>query len=165
MSEEQGKPTGNPRDLVSVIIFFIMLIVILTVIVSVLGEGGTTVEPLSWSYNAAKDDIQNAVTADQTDHNELIPTLSSTYTNANCSNCSVINISASLVENDGLLASTPDGLHLSASGNDNCGGNASLGCVNGWHYIWLVDDDGEVFSYCAGAGCTTNNSGYQDVWP
>jgi hypothetical protein len=87
------------------------------------------------------------------------------YSNANCSECYVINISALLIANGGLLRETPENCRLSATGNDNCGGNASLGCSTDASYIWLVDADGNVFSYCAGAGCATNNSGYQDVWP
>jgi hypothetical protein len=143
--------------------FVFILGIVLIFVVAVLG--GEPTPSKSAAYRMIKDEIQNAVTAYQTDHNELIPTLSSIYTNADCSACSVINISALLTAHGGTLRDAPDGLNLSASGNDNCGGNTSLGCVNGWHYIWIVDAEVNVFSYCAGAGCTTNNSDYQDVWP
>ncbi len=149
-------------------IFLVILIAIVIIIVLVSPEGGCfdCDGGLVYSaYNTAKDEIQNAVTAYQTDHNKLIPTLSGIYTNANCSNCNVINISALVVANGGILREAPDGLNLSASGNDNCGGDADLGCSNGSSYIWIVNTYGVAFTYCAGAGCTTNNSGYQDVWP
>jgi hypothetical protein len=161
------KPTGNPRDLRSVIMFFIMLIAIVSVLLLFVLDktDGVTIEPLVWSYNQNKAELQNAVTGYATDHNGSLPTLNGIYTNANCSNCNVINISALVVANDGMLRLAPDGLHLSPSGNDNCGGNASLGCSSEGSYIWLVDTNGSVYSYCAGTKCPTNNSGYQDVWP
>ena len=117
------------------------------------------------AYTTEHEQIQNAVADYSAKHNGALPALNSTYTNANCSNCSVINISALLVENGGMLRMAPDGLNLSANGNDNCGGNASLGCKKESSYIWLVNSAGDVYSYCAGTKCLTNNSGYQDVWP
>jgi len=34
------------------------------------------------------------------------------------------------------------------------------------HYIWLVDENGNVCSVCVGDDCWANNeSGYQGVWP
>ena len=124
-------------------------------------------EPQLPPWQAAQEQIQSAVTAYQANpsYNGLLPILNATYTNANCSNCSVINISTLLAANDGILRSAPAGLNLSASGNDNCGGNASLGCSNEGSYIWLVNSNGDVYSYCARAQCMTNNSGYQGVWP
>ncbi len=41
-------------------------------------------------------------------------------------------------------------------------------CTNPYsgHYIWLVDDGGNVCSVCVGDDCRANNeSGYQGVWP
>jgi hypothetical protein len=41
-------------------------------------------------------------------------------------------------------------------------------CTNPFqgHYIWLVDDFGNVCSVCGGDDCWANNeSGYQGVWP
>ena len=119
-------------------------------------------------YLTVQDQIQNAVTAYAADHEGAIPTLKGTYSNANCSSCKMVNMSALLVINNGLLRSCPDGLWKGNSSNDdNCdatGGNIS-GCSNSNHYIWLVDNYGTVYSYCKGSGCKTNNSGYQSVWP
>jgi hypothetical protein len=117
------------------------------------------------AYFVTKDKIQNAVTYYAESHNQSLPILNGTYTNSNCSNCHVLNVSALITANGGLLRTYPDGLSLSASDNDNCGGNASLGCSSESSYIWIVGDNGVVYSFCAGAGCTTNNSDYQDVWP
>jgi len=41
-------------------------------------------------------------------------------------------------------------------------------CTNPYqgHYVWLVDDNGNVCSVCIGDDCWANNeSGYQGVWP
>ena len=158
-------PTGNLDDLISVIKASIMFIVILSVILFISDKYSIEKPPYWRAYDINKADVQNTVTAYQTDHNASLPILNGTYTNVDCSNCSVINISALLVVNGGLLHEAPDGLYLSTGGNDNCGGNVSLGCSTDASYIWIVNNDGVVVSYCAGAGCTTNNSGYQDVWP
>ena len=121
--------------------------------------------PRDAAYSVTADELQNAVFAYASDHNGSFPILNSTYTNICCQNCSVINISAVLVVNGGLLRMAPDSCHLSAIGNDNCCGNASLGCSNYSSYIWLVNNNGSIFSYCAGSGCVTNNTCYQGVYP
>jgi hypothetical protein len=172
MSEEQEKPKRTWYKNWRAVLAWCSVIFIVSLIVSVLviyfnmvtGKQFATTDGGS-AYPTAREQMQNAITAYQANNNNSLPILSGTYTNANCSNCSVINMSALLTANGGVLRMAPDCLNLSASGNDNCGGNASLGCVNGSHYIWIVDTSGEVFSYCTGAGCATNNSGYQGVWP
>lgn len=165
MSEEQGKQKlkwyKNWWNYLFLLIF-VLLITLLCVrpmghIENGPGPGG--------QYHTISDELKNAVAQYATDHDGALPILNGTYTNDDCSNCSVINISALLIANGGLLREVPHNCNLSASGNDNCGGDASLGCRNESSYFWLVDTNGSVFSYCAGAGCTTNNSGYQDVWP
>ncbi|MFA5055036.1 MAG: hypothetical protein WC562_02540 [Dehalococcoidia bacterium] len=117
------------------------------------------------AYNTVSDELKNAVAQYASDRNGSLPILSGTYINADCLNCPVINISALLTANGGLLAEVPQSCNLSTSGNDNCRGDTNLGCSNEGSYIWIADTYGNVFSYCAGAECTTNNSGYQDVWP
>jgi type II secretory pathway pseudopilin PulG len=148
MSEEQGKPTGNRSDLRSLIVFAIILIAILSALGFFVSDSGWQESPQKPNaYMIVHAELQNAVTGYATDHNRLLPILNGTCTNAECSNCSVIDISALLVANGGLMREAPDGLNLSARGNDNCDGNASLGCRNGSSYIWVVDSNGSVFSY------------------
>jgi len=131
------------------------------------------------SYNGFKDDIQNAVGWYMTENNGALPTLSGIYTNANCSNCNVINISAFLRANGGLVQEVPDGTWQGpGASDDNCdaAGKSISGCSASNHYIWIVDTHGDphgiwgdpygnVYSYCIGDNCTSNNSGYQGVWP
>jgi len=60
---------------------------------------------------------------------------------------------------DALLLSCADTTH------DNC----ELGpcsCNTNAHYVWLVDDELNVYSTCVGSDCADNNEdGYQGVWP
>ena len=60
---------------------------------------------------------------------------------------------------EALLLSCADTAH------DNC----ELGpcsCNADAHYIWLVDDQLDVYSTCVGGDCADNNEdGYQGVWP
>ncbi len=142
-----------------------------TVVVPELTSRGVSFYHEGWGFDVnlfgiAKDDIQDAVTSYMICHNMSIPTLSGIYTNADCSTCSVVNMSALLIPNGGILRETPDGCYLSSSAcMDNCNNNQSLGCKPANHYIWIVDNSGTVYSYCTGASCKTNNSGYQNVWP
>ena len=166
MSEEQRKPKKKWYRKRSVIAELLILLVVFVIAVFIyLLRGEVPYAPHDRAYLVTKDELQNAVAYYRDANDESLPILSFAYTNAECLNCHVLNISALITANGGLLQNYPDGLNLSASGNDNCGGNASLGCSPDASYIWIVDNDGNVFSYCAGAGCATNNSGYQDVWP
>lgn len=165
MSEEQEKPKLKWYKVRYRVIVLIVLLCGIGAWLTVMSIGGCLWTPRSAVWKTAREQIQNAVINYSETHNQSLPTLNYAYTNANCSNCSVINISALVVTNGGALRTFPDGLNLSASGNDNCGGNASLGCKQEYSYIWLVNSDGDVYSYCAGNKCLANNSGYQDVWP
>jgi len=166
LSEEQKKSAKrwftNRRVIFALrFIIFCIIIAIVIYIVATQDQFGSTGH--TWDERTAP--IQDAVKQYQSAHNGTLPVLNGTYTNANCSQCNVLNISALLLANGGTLRVAPDGLNLSASGNDNCSGNSSLGCSNNSSYIWIVDSHGKVFSYCAGPYCSSNNSGYQGVWP
>ena len=168
MSEEQEKPKRKWYKSWSNILGIAVIVMIICGILAYIIISATStsyVDPISFAYSTAREQIQNAVTAYQANNNNSLPILSGTYTNANCSNCSVINISALLTANGGMMRMAPDGLNLSASGNDNCGGNSSLGCKKGNSYIWLVDSGGSVYSTCVGKDCTSNCTSYQGVWP
>ena len=163
MSEEQKQRNKSCWGLLFWL--FVVLLIVLASYIFWYANSGLPPDRKENVWNVARDDIMNAVANYAADHNGSFPILSGTYTNADCSDCSVINISALLHTNGGILYDYPDSLHLSTNGNDNCGGNASQGCRNDSSYIWIVDTQWNVFSYCAGGGCTTNNSGYQGVYP
>jgi hypothetical protein len=165
MSEEQRKPAKKwHKKRINIFIFVLLLLACVTITLIVLLRG----QPDGTCYSAwctVRNQIQYSVNAYAENHSGALPTLSGSYTNANCSSCHAVNMSTLLRVNGGVMRNAPPGLNLSTSGNDNCGGNASLGCVNGGHYIWIVDKKGIVYSYCAGYGCPCNNSGPQGVWP
>ena len=168
MSENQEKPKKKWHKSWSFIVagLAIIAIIISLLVVWVVGNQYGTCCDHGW--NTARSAMVQAVGAYASTNQGALPTLTDTYTNANCSNCSVVNMSALLTTTNptsGTLRAVPDGTYASGSGNDNCGGNASLGCKKDNSYIWLVNSAGDVYSYCAGAKCKTNNSGYQDVWP
>ena len=169
MSEEQERPKRKwykGRSTIPLLAFIaIICALVFLVVTKIVSTGSGTDVGRQAPYNTAREQMQNAVTAYGAWHNGSLPILNGTYTNANCSNCSVINISTLLTTNGGMMRMAPDGLNLSARGNDNCGGNASLGCKKGSHYIWIVDANGDVYSTCVGKDCASNNSGYQGVWP
>jgi hypothetical protein len=170
MSEEQEKPklNGNiiPSSGVSKIALLITIFVVLVIAAIGIMSIGGNLHPANYvPYNDSKDKIQNAVTTYKNNYSGNLPIMNCTYTNDNCSQCKVINMSALLTANGGTLQHIPDGLNLDSKDNDNCGGDASLGCNNRYSYIWIVNSSGTVFSYCAGVNCQSNDSGYQGTWP
>jgi len=168
MNEAQEKPKIKWYKKWQFIIVVILLIAAIGYVLalSLQGQIGTCPPP---SYEGIKANIQNAVAAFWSDNQgSALPILSDTYTNANCSNCNVINMSALLIENGGILKDIPDGTWQGpGTTDDNCDSSAAhiSGCSTSNHYVWLVDTDGRVYSYCMGDDCTANNSGYQDIWP
>ena len=168
MQEAQEKPQKKWYRKWQFIIVIVLLIAAIgcVLVLSLQGQIGTSPPP---SYNGIQDDIQNAIAQFLADNQGVsLPVLSCTYSNANCSDCNVINMSAMLIENGGILREVPNGTWQGTGAmDDNCDSLAGqiTGCSASNHYIWLVDTDGRVYSYCTGDDCTSNNSGYQDVWP
>ena len=165
MNEEQGKPKKWYKQWP--FIFTISLVLLITCGIPVFATmyGGRTWPPATQAtYNSIKENLQSAVTAYSESRDGPPPTFNGTYTNANCSQCKVVDINALLVTNGGFLFDVPAGLALVGADMDNCNGR-SIGCANDHHYIWIVDANGSVYSTCVGKGCETNNSGYQGVWP
>jgi preprotein translocase subunit SecY len=165
MSEEQEKPKQKWNKNWPGVLFVLFLVCLIAFAIISATRGQNEVM-ITYSYDTAREQIQNAVTAYSVNNSGAIPVLNGTYSMTNCSNCHVVNMSALLAANGGTLRAVPSGVYANATdSNDNCGSNASLGCKNGSSYIWIVDTNGTTYSYCAGAKCQTNNSGYQGVWP
>jgi hypothetical protein len=118
------------------------------------------------AYTVSKEEIGTAITAYSSNSKSPgeVPTLDGKYSVLG-TNYSVVDFSILL--NNGVMEHMPTGLYLSGiAGYDNCNGNASLGCKDKNHYVWLVDSIGNVYSVCQGTGCASYNvSGYQGVWP
>jgi hypothetical protein len=115
-------------------------------------------------YNYNKDNLQAAVKAYQDKNMRELPTINGTVA-INGSDYRIVNACALLASQGGKLTHVPDGsASINGSDNDNC--DAGCGeCSKYASYIWAVDANGSVYSICVGAGCQTNNSGYQGVWP
>ena len=110
------------------------------------GSGGQ-----SSAYNNVKDELQNAVTAYATEHQGTFP----------CDTYGVIDMSALLTSNGGLLHQIPAGTRQT-----NCAAGGASGCSDNNHYTWLLTSTGIVYSSCVGSDCNSNDaSGYQGVWP
>jgi type II secretory pathway pseudopilin PulG len=153
------------------------IIIIILVGVVALVVGGSFGAAQSNAYDTAKHDIQNAVVAYATANQGDLPYNTSVTmgVNANCSSCYILNMSALLTINDGMLRKIPDGC-LKYGGADNCDGvpaaqtTAYDTCNTDNHYIWGADANGNVYSFCENGTitdklCLSNNSGYQGVWP
>ena len=164
LAQTHPRKSKGGFTLIEVLVVIVILAILAGVIV--MAVGGVFGNARESAYTECKEQIQKSVTAYAANKASLLPTLTGNYTNAECQNCKVVDLNALLTANDGMLRQAPTGLNLSADKNDNCGGNASLGCKSGSSYIWIVNSDGTVFSYCAKPGISgTNNSGYQNVWP
>ena len=172
MNEAQEKPKKKWHKIrPKIVVLLILACAITAIVVLLLGQhdnNAYTCYPVGSAYCAVKEDVQRAVTNYSETHNSSLPTLSGTYTNANCSACHIVNMSAMLVANGSFLRQVTDGTWQGPSTtDDNCDSLAGhiSGCSASNHYIWIVDNSGTVYSYCVGAGCETNNSGKQDIWP
>ena len=115
-------------------------------------------------YNTVLPQIQNAVTAYMVETmGELPPTVGTVTVDGQTYD--IFDI-CSLVGEDELLRTLPDGCaEVSGAGNDNCD-MGSCECDSSAHYVWVVDDVGNVYSTCRGRICDANNAdGFQGVWP
>jgi prepilin-type N-terminal cleavage/methylation domain-containing protein len=168
-------------------LLIVMVILAILAGVVVMAVGGVFGTAKSSAYNSVKDDVQNAVTGYATDHQGNFPINSSgteylMVGNTNCSTCYIINMSALLVANGGMLRQLPDGLAAAgtaanANSHNNCyGGAGATTCSAANHYTWGATTSGIVFSRCDANtvgdvktctlnGVTNNDSGYRGVWP
>jgi len=140
----------------------------------VMAVGGVYGVPKQKAYDTILPQIQNAVTAYFVNHNGLFPPCEGTITVKLGSygyevDCHIFDI-CSIVDNEMLLR-VPDGCYGDA-GETNT--NFYLGwCDNptNGHYIWVVDDNGNLYSICdenrdGYYSSTDRVSGFhQDIWP
>jgi Na+-transporting methylmalonyl-CoA/oxaloacetate decarboxylase gamma subunit len=160
VNKEKIKPTKKwyKQRLNIVGIVFIATLVILIVYILVISTH-VSIHSAEDAYNTTNNEIQAAVKDYQTKHNELSPII-------NTSDRNIINVCVLLISMGGSLRLTPNGLWSSnGSNDDNCDGGCE-GCFNTSHYVWAVDDQGNVYSTCIGEDCEANGEdGYQGVFP
>ena len=62
------------------------------------------------------------------------------------------------------MRTADSGADIIGANNDNCDGSSCDFCQG--HYIWAVNDQGNVSSTCVGDTCnSTGQNGYQGVYP
>ena len=117
------------------------------------------------AYAVTKDELKNSIADYSTRYSGAFPMpLGTVIVNGISRN--IIDFNGLLAANGGLLSHVPAGTYSAAgANNDNCDGGAN-GCSTYAHYIWAMDNYGNVYSTCMGSDCGSNNaSGYQGVWP
>ena len=116
-------------------------------------------------YRCYEDKILDAVQAYQNENDGALPVVNATV-NISGYDCQIIDICALLTSAGGILSEVPVGLaSVDGSDNDNCNAGCE-GCHGDFHYIWAVDEEGNVYSACVGANCSEYNSDdFQGVWP
>jgi hypothetical protein len=169
MSEEQGKPKSKGYKKRSTILALSLLLVMCAIAayVFISMDGGVGSVPHDAAYKVTKNDLQTAMKAYQSKNNGELPTIKGTVT-INTSDYQIIDICTLLLSEDWTQGDFPDGcISINGSDNDNCDRGCE-GCHATWHYIWMVDDQGTIYSKCIGEDCEANNEdGYQgyNSWP
>jgi hypothetical protein len=145
---------------------FLLILLLFIASLCVMSIGGQVTPSKESGYNEAKLILRNAVNDYYDSNNGDFPSINGTVT-INHSSYRIINICQLLTQNEELLEE--DAFYSLWSGNgsndDNCDGGCAQ-CHAYSHYIWAVDDEGNIYSTCVGASCNTSGvDGYQDVWP
>ena len=122
-----------------------------------------------WPYDSIPAQVQTAVIEYSFNHDhELPPTIggkSVINTSKGIREVWIIDLCA-ITGGDRILRAVPEGVtQLPGPDNDNCDAGCE-GCNSSYHYIWWMDEGGNVYSTCVGDECDANNEdGYQGVWP
>lgn len=166
--------TGEKPDFT--LIIFIVVAYILFTTVLIIGLTSPVYDSCKrMHYYYIRDELQNSIAYYMSDSNNSsqLPILNEnaifTLTNPNGSYY-IINISPLLTSNGGFLGEVPNEcIEIPGPDNDNCDGGA-IGCSNTSHYIWGVDNEGNVVSKFVNSSemniCQCNTcDGYQGVWP
>lgn len=167
MNEDQKESGHKWHKQTIVQWFFVVLVLCVIAGVIVMGVGGQYGPPGCGQgylcYKGVK--IPNAVRAYQDDNDGKLPVINATV-NIGGHDFQIVDICALLTSGDSMLSDVPVGLaSVNGSGNDNCDAGCE-GCKSDYHYIWAVDDEGNVYSTCVGDECEANGEdGFQDVWP
>ena len=154
------------------IVMVILAILAGVVVMAVGGVFGTAHES---AYESVKPQIQNGVIEYATAHDGDTTALRIGAQTTVDTPDGAVNVwilaMCNITGGDRILRTVPDGCYtVAGAANDNCdGANASAictGCAATNHYIWYIDNGGNVYSKCFGADCTLNgNDSYQGVWP
>ncbi|MCK4362590.1 MAG: type II secretion system protein [Dehalococcoidia bacterium] len=158
---------GGKRGFTLIELLIVMVILAILAGVVIMAVGGVFGTAHESAYESVKPQLQNGVIEYATSHNgNLPPTIG---------NATIIDIAlggnvtaevldlCALVTSGGILRTLPDGCH-DAAGDDNCNNASCEGCLDTNHYIWYIDDTGNVYSACPTCPNPLTD-GYQGVWP
>ena len=148
------KRLGGKKGLTLIELLIVLVILAILAGVIVLAVGGIFGRTGEQAYNLVRDELQLAVTGYMTNSSHGLPVLST--------NNSIIDVCL-LLGPDELLREVPDGVR-DANNGGTCNGTADTN-----HYVWILDEGGNVASTCetndAGETCDAATDGYQGVWP
>ncbi len=113
-AQTHPQKSKNGFTLIEVLIVIVILAILAGAVV--MTAGGVFGKARDSAYTESRGQIQQAVAAYTAHKASFLPTLTGSYTNAECQNCKVIDLSALLIANDGILRQAPTGLNLSPMG-------------------------------------------------
>ncbi|MDR9459894.1 MAG: type II secretion system protein [Dehalococcoidia bacterium] len=145
------KRLGGKKGLTLIELLIVLVILAILAGVIVLAVGGIFGRTGEQAYNLVRDEIQLAVTGYMTNSSHGLPVMAGN--NSNVDVCLLLGP-------DELLRDIPDGVRTESG---NCTGTSDTN-----HYIWVLDDGGNVGSVCvdtATESCDAATDGYQGVWP
>jgi len=165
-------PRKSKKGFTLIELLIVMVILAILAGVVVMAVGGVFGNAKSKAYGVTKDELRNAVAdyASRT-QGDFPYNSSQTYTISGVARY-VINMSpllTSYTASPGLLSTVPASA-FTGTGFDNCDGGAT-GCSATSHYIWCMDNVGNIYSICTNLGggstaCANNSSdGFQTVYP
>jgi len=162
-------------------LLIVMVILAILAGVVVMAVGGVFGTSKNRAYDVTKDELKNAVADYSTRFSGAFPynaslagwNTSITLTTGGTVTGYIINVSALLVTNGGLLSKAPASVANISGTNDNCDWGTANYCgasqANS-HYIWYQDTYGNIYSLCSnangGTACNaTTYDGFQTTYP
>ncbi len=147
----------------------ILVVIGITVAIWISAGSGFTYTEYGWakwpgSYQHDQWEILYMLEQYEDNHGGKLPTLGSNSTVViDGRECLIIDI-CTLAREINPMRTADSGADISGANNDNCDGGSCDFCQG--HYIWAINEQGNVSSTCVGDGCrSTGQDGYQYVWP
>ncbi len=153
-------------------LLIVMVILAILAGVVVMAVGGVFGTSKNRAYDVTKDEMKNAVADYSTRFSGAFPYNSSINISVDGTLRFIINTSALLVSNGGILSKPPASTANWSGGADNCDFAPTGYCVASQlasHYIWTQDNYGNVYSTCvntSGTLCDRSNAdGFMTTYP